>query len=138
MPTANYDQEKHWHPVADAFSLGTGSSRRDLRRLLSTTSAKCVVYEGIEPVLIKAVMRTLVIGFVIVAGPQEVIWAYVKPRNRNNGLLVALLDSAGIDTTRPIHMLTRTPASDQIVHHLINRGWQITLENNQENPNETR
>jgi hypothetical protein len=88
---------------------------------------RCIVWEGTQSVVIGGVERALVLGFVIVRRSQEVLWCYVRSSNRGNGLMVALLDAAGVDTTRTMRMATRTPASDAICEDLIARGWQITL-----------
>jgi hypothetical protein len=125
LPAAKFDREKHWHVVADAFTKGTGQTRRDLRVLLTLGGATCWVQEGIAPVLIDGVPRTLVNGFVVVKYPQQVVWAWTRAEVRKQGLMTALLTAAGLDTTRGFEMVSRTPASDRVVRRLARRGWPV-------------
>ncbi len=131
MPAVPFAPGRHWHPVANAMALGGVMGRSELRRRL-LTSDRCWVFEGIAPVFIKGQECTLVTGFVVVRGRQQVVWAYTRPRNQGSGIMVALLDAAGIDTTTTMQMLTRTPVSDAIVADLVRRGWKIEFNDRQE------
>lgn len=114
-----FDPERHSRFVFSAWCHGAGEPRDRLHRLLRT-GCRCWVRQA-------AGKPELFYGFVAVPQPprQEVIWVYVKEEMQRFGLMVELLGHAGIDTTKQMTALFRSPACDG----LRRRGWKIRYEN---------
>ena len=125
MPVVPFNRERHGPFVFDAWSRGAGLSRSELRRILMT-GADCLVRIGAMPVEMHGQLTDLCMSFVVVRN-NHVLWAYTKPVYRNQGFMVELLDRAGIDTTGPVVMATRSGPSDLICKALNKRGWKIVF-----------
>lgn len=120
MPIVLADPERHAQFIFGTWCSSAGEPRETLNRLLRRRLAKAVVLEGLKP---GSDGKPKFSGWasVLVADPQQVVWAYTKSDLRDMGTMVECLTALGTDTTAEMTALFPSP----VVETLRYRGWRI-------------
>lgn len=111
----DHANEAHRRFVFSSFCLGSSMPDSVLRGLLQRGARLAILTSATNP--------EVYLGW---AGVLDgaVVWSYTKLKLRCRGVMTALLDHLGVDTTVPIPTLFRTRAAEALSRR---PGWSVTF-----------